>query len=55
MVDELTVCWAMISFGRCAGLAGDMEVTVVGAQHMHAQCLDSCLLAAMSECVMPET
>jgi hypothetical protein len=31
LVDELTTCWAMISLGRCAGLARDMEITVVGA------------------------
>jgi hypothetical protein len=29
LVDELTTCWAMISFGRCAALPREMEITVV--------------------------
>lgn len=28
IVDELTTCWAMVSFKKCAGLTNELQISV---------------------------
>jgi hypothetical protein len=39
LLDEVSTCWAMISFARCADLAKEMEITVVRTRCRRCQLL----------------